>query len=760
MKLFTPLIQQTLAALFISSLWLPLAAQNTLAYWNFNGEEFSGNWPQPIAATLGEASITYTFSQAVSFAGTGINGIGNETNGGSFCPQGGTNSENNGRWLLFSLPALTVSEMTLSYATRRTGTGFTSHEVQYTVDGITWISYQVVDISGYENSWQASQVVEVIFTGIEGMTDNEDFAIRIVLEGATGPAGNTRFDNVLLQTSEGIMQSEARLQTLSVGGVDALALTHIEVMDADTDAGAFYEVEDFALLTGLSFTTVSNTATAEVRVNSVVVQPVEYADYIWSADDEIVVVVTAEDPGYVRQYKLTLLQLTFTEGFSISGELHDFKEVVVGHASDVQFFYLSAGELLHDLVISAPDGFGISLDCHQGYAASLTIPQSESGFNDKKIFVNFVPTQEKDYSGGLVVQSGQEEASRLLSGSGIIGNIPEGYYNTATGQNKDLMTQLHKIVRGHSPVFYSQIWTIIGSADRQFNDKIWDVYSSLPCSEAPYEFEYSVDQDKGIDTNTEGVYYNREHAWPSSWWGHSSANPDTMYTDVHHIFPTDKVVNAQRGNNPFGEVGNVQWFSLNGGLLGSNSYGTEFSGTVFEPIDTYKGDLARAWLYFATRYQHRLIAWSDAYMVNLVLSGNDWPAFKPWVLEMLLEWHRNDPVSQKEIIRNEAIWLNQGNRNPYVDHPEFVEQVFSVETSERTIATSGIHAYPNPFDEQIRLAGAIEGLSIKVCDSMGREVFAASEIGSGINTSDWQSGVYILLFFKNGQALKTIKLIK
>lgn len=760
MKHFSPLLKWALPALLISGFLLPVAAQNTIAYWNFNDDGFTGNWPQPIAATLGEANITYNFLQAVSFGGTGINGLGNETSGGSFCPQGGTNNDNNGRWLLLSLPTLTVSEMTLTYATRRTSTGFTTHEVQYTVDGDNWVTRQILDISGYANTWNTSQVEEVIFTGISGMTNNDDFAIRIVLDGASSNLGNTRFDNMLLQTSEGIMQSEARLQTLRIGGVDALTLSNLEVADAEADAGAMYEVEDFSLLTGLSLATVSHTATAEVFVNSALVQPGEYASYSWSANDEIVVVVTAEDPQYVRQYKLTLLQQTFPMGFTITGELYDFREVVVGNRSDVQFFYLSAGELLNDLVITAPAGFSVSKDCQQGFSASLTILQSEGGFNDQKLFVNFVPAEVKDYSGSLLIQSGEDESSLLLSGSGIDSNVPDGYYNSATGQKKELMTQLHRIVRGHNRLYYSQIWTVIGSADRHFNDKIWDVYSSLPCSEPPYAFEYSVDQDKGSETNTEGVYYNREHSWPSSWWGGGSADTDTMYTDVHHIFPTDKLVNAQRGNNPFGEVGSVQWFSLNGGLLGSNIYGTDYTGTVFEPIDAYKGDLARAWLYFATRYQHRLVDWSGGNMVNLVLSGNDWPAFKPWVLEMLLEWHRNDPVSQKEIIRNDAIWLNQGNRNPYVDHPELVERVFSVQTSDRMYNSIDIQVYPNPFDELIRVAGPTEGLSIKVCDSLGREVFAASEIGSVINAAHWQSGVYIVLFYDKGQILKTVKLIK
>ena len=277
MKHFTLLFKLALAVLLVSGLMMPLAAQNTIAYWNFNVEDFSDNWPQPIAATLGEASISYNFSQAVSFSGTGINGLDNEISGGSFCPQGGVDNENNGRWLLLSLPTLTASEMTLSYATRRTSTGFTTHEVQYTLDGTNWVSYQTIDISGYASSWVTSQVEEVVFSGIDGMTNNADFAIRIVLDGASSNLGNNRFDNLLLQTSEGIMLSESRLQTLSVGGVDALALSNIEVADAEEDAGATYEVEDFSLLTGLSLTTVSASATVEVFVNSSLVQPNAFA---------------------------------------------------------------------------------------------------------------------------------------------------------------------------------------------------------------------------------------------------------------------------------------------------------------------------------------------------------------------------------------------------------------------------------------------------------------------------------------------------
>jgi endonuclease I len=759
MKHFTPVFSLVLLAFLSAGFGLSVAAQQTIAYWNFNGPDFSGNWPQPIDATTGDASISYTFSQTASFSGTGINGLENETNGGSFCPQGGTDNENNGRWFELSLPILTVSEMTLSYATRKTNTGFSTHDIQFTVDGTNWVSYQINDISGYGNNWVASQVETVIFTGIEGMANNEDFAIRIVVDGASSNMGNTRFDNLLLQTSEGVMQTEARLQTFDIGGTDLLSLTNIEVEDVAADAGAVCQVEDFSLLSGITLGAVSNTATMEVFVNSVLLEPSAYTDHVWHADDEIVVTVTAEDSQSVRHYKVTLLQMSFAGGFSISGELYDFKEVVVGNTSDVQFFYLSAGELTEDLVLTVPDGFGVSEDCRQAYAGSLTIPQSEGSFNDKKVFVNFLPSEVKDYSGHLIIQNGQDEGGLPLSGSGISSNIPYGYYATATGQKKELMTQLHQIINSHDVIYYSQIWTVIGAADRQFNDKVWDMYSSLSCAEPPYEFEYSLDQDKGVDTNTEGLYYNREHSWPSSWWGGSNA--DTMYTDVHHIFPTDKVVNSQRGNFPFGEVEDVQWFSLNGSLLGTNCFGTAYTGTVFEPIDAYKGDFARAWFYFVTRYQHRLRGWSDDYMVNLVLNGTDWPAFKPWLLEMLLEWHHSDPVSQKEIIRNDAISLYQGNRNPYIDHPEFVDQVFAIQTSEDLYYLNDVKVYPNPFDQVIHLSGLPDAYSgIMVCDGMGSVLYNASGSVTDIDTSNWLPGVYFVIVYNKGRPSETIKLIK
>ncbi len=169
-----------------------------LHYWNFNDNvpESNTNWDQPIASQIGNGQITYTFSQAYSFVGTTINGIDGEVNGGSFAPRGGDGLVNNGRYFTIAAPTTGFGDIELSYATRRTSTGFTTQEIQYTIDGTTWLTHETVDISDFSNDWLVSQVIWVDFSAISGVSDNPDFAIRVVLDGASGSTGNNRFDNI------------------------------------------------------------------------------------------------------------------------------------------------------------------------------------------------------------------------------------------------------------------------------------------------------------------------------------------------------------------------------------------------------------------------------------------------------------------------------------------------------------------------------------------------------------------------------------
>lgn len=256
----------------------------------------------------------------------------------------------------------------------------------------------------------------------------------------------------------------------------------------------------------------------------------------------------------------------------------------------------------------------------------------------------------------------------LLSSFIGIAQIPAGYYDTATGTGATLKTQLYNIIKGHTDNGYNGLWTTYGTSDRDHhyeNDNtIMDMYSENPTGADPYTYTYITNQCGSY--SGEGSCYNREHIIPQSTFG--SLAP--MVSDAHHITPTDGKVNGQRSNYPHGNVGTATWTSLNGGKLGSSSI-AGYSGTVFEPINEFKGDIARMYFYFVTRYENTVSGYSFA-----AFSGNTYPAIDSAFLTMLITWHNNDPVSAFEIERNNAIYARQNNRNPYIDHPEYVGLVW------------------------------------------------------------------------------------
>jgi len=245
---------------------------------------------------------------------------------------------------------------------------------------------------------------------------------------------------------------------------------------------------------------------------------------------------------------------------------------------------------------------------------------------------------------------------------------PTDYYNTATGTGYTLKTQLHDIIDGHNSQSYDALWTHFQTieVDNYYeNDgSPLDVYSENPTGADPYNWTFVSDQCGNY--SGEGSCYNREHSFPKSWFNDGSP----MYTDLYHLYLTDGYVNGQRGNYPFGETDNPGWTSQNGSRKGPCSY-PGYTGTVFEPIDEFKGDFARTYFYMATRYEDVLTSWSSP-----MLNGTADQVYADWALNMLLEWHANDPVSQKEIDRNDGVYNIQGNRNPFIDHPEWVNEIW------------------------------------------------------------------------------------
>ncbi|MFA7195694.1 MAG: endonuclease, partial [Candidatus Neomarinimicrobiota bacterium] len=247
----------------------------------------------------------------------------------------------------------------------------------------------------------------------------------------------------------------------------------------------------------------------------------------------------------------------------------------------------------------------------------------------------------------------------LLMGSFLAGAVPLGYYNGTDGlSGNDLRLALHNIIDDHTQKSYDYVWTAYATTDLKSNGKIWDMYTHI-------EFTlYTDQQTTGSDMS---ACYNREHSWPKSW----ANNTYPMYTDIFHLYPVQGLANSYRNNNPYGEVGSASYTSPNGSKLGNARTGLGYTGTVFEPIDDYKGDLARTYFYMTTRYYTEDSNWGSSGM-------SDKCELKPWAIEMLLNWHDLDPVSQKELDRNEAVYAIQGNRNPFIDDPDFADRIWNV----------------------------------------------------------------------------------
>ncbi|TDE53096.1 endonuclease [Flavobacterium sp. GT3P67] len=258
----------------------------------------------------------------------------------------------------------------------------------------------------------------------------------------------------------------------------------------------------------------------------------------------------------------------------------------------------------------------------------------------------------------------------LLFFTAGIAQIPSGYYTSASGTGYTLKTQLYNIIKGHTDNGYSGLYTIYQTSDRDYyfeNDAtILDMYSENPTGTDPYNYSAGTTQRCG-SYSTEGDCYNREHIIPQSTFG--SAAP--MVSDAHFITPTDGKVNGQRSNYPHGTVASPTWTSLNGGKLGASTT-AGYSGTVFEPINEFKGDIARMYFYFATRYENTVSGYSYA-----MFNGTSNQVFSTAFLNLLITWHNQDPVSVREIDRNNAIYASQNNRNPYIDHPEYVQSIWN-----------------------------------------------------------------------------------
>ena len=287
------------------------------------------------------------------------------------------------------------------------------------------------------------------------------------------------------------------------------------------------------------------------------------------------------------------------------------------------------------------------------------------------------------------------------------GQPPPGYYDDASGlSGQPLRTALSGIIDGHVAYQYSQLWSFFPSTDQRPDGYVWDIYSDNPGGAEPYLFTFGTDQCGQY--SEEGDCYNREHSFPQSWF--NSAAP--AVSDLFHIYPTDGVVNGQRGDLPYGRVGSVDWVSLNGTKRGPSNW-PGYSNTVCEPIDAYKGDLARGYFYMMTRYMPQVSNWNS----DMLAAGD----LNIWATNLLMQWHAQDPVSTKEVDRNNAIFAIQQNRNPFIDHPEWVAYIWGPTAGLQDAERDPLRVWA--AEGLLHLDGATpDGSPVVLMDALGRTV--------------------------------------
>ena len=305
----------------------------------------------------------------------------------------------------------------------------------------------------------------------------------------------------------------------------------------------------------------------------------------------------------------------------------------------------------------------------------------------------------------------------LISVSGIA-QIPLNYYSSATGTGYALKTQLKTIItNGHVDKGYGSgtsqtnngLWSAYGTTDRdngigyENDNTIVDIYSENPTGVDSYNFNFNTasggNNGQCGNYTGEGNCYNREHLIPQSYFGSTGI----MRNDVQHIYPTDGKVNAIHSDFAFGKVDVPSVVSLNGSKLGSalnSGYSAGFTGTVFEPIDEFKGDVARVYFYFATRYEDQMATFYTNYPTpdcRVMFDGTANQVFSPTFLNILLTWNAQDPVSTKEVLRNNASYIHQGNRNPYIDNNSYLTTIWGSPLSSDSFELSAnINIFPNP----------------------------------------------------------------
>lgn len=379
------------------------------------------------------------------------------------------------------------------------------------------------------------------------------------------------------------------------------------------------------------------------------------------------------------------------------------------------------------------------------------------------------------------------------------GQVPTGYYDSATGTGYALKTQLKQIIDDVTDGLATEyLHTQPGSSNNEAysllrnaysnpnsgdvdnyydaggSNTILDMYSENPAGSDPYNWDRIPPVDYPTQycatQNGEGQCLSREHTLPQGFF--NQLYP--MRADIHFVIPVDARVNGFRANSPFGVVTAPTNTFANGSELGPNTYGT-FTGTVYEPLDEFKGDIARMLLYFAVRYEDEVVNMGGSWDTpnadpNNVMNGTSGQFYDDWFIGLLCDWHSADPVSQREIDRNNNSFAHQNNRNPFIDNPNYVTDIWGVEAAPGACAllstpdfdTATFRIFPNPNNSDILYYTSDEPLQIKIIDVVGKVIYSKQKAATdnAINISTLNSGIYFVQFTAYSGATITKKLIK
>lgn len=236
----------------------------------------------------------------------------------------------------------------------------------------------------------------------------------------------------------------------------------------------------------------------------------------------------------------------------------------------------------------------------------------------------------------------------------IFSSIPSGYYHGIDSLNgESLLLKLNEICSKANFLNYGSgigcTWYGFYFTDRNSDSTVIDMYSD----EIRYQTDFNAVNDMHI-----------EHSFPKSWWG---GYENYAFRDLHHIFPADATTNIYKNNLPLGIVDELIYD--NG--ISKIGKSTLYEGNCFEPADKYKGDFARAYFYISAIYHNMYKQWDSP-----MLDNNSFPMWNPWALNLLLSWHKADPVDEKEMKRQEAVYEIQHNRNPFIDYPTLIDYIW------------------------------------------------------------------------------------